>query len=92
MPETDSHSKTFLGVRFVLFGFDPLRETEVLPLPPCLVSLLLIERKKCNGLIFSFWAVVQVKSKLVSGGGVDAVQYSGNCTHVIVDKIVHVSN
>uniref|UniRef100_A0A6N2MYU7 BRCT domain-containing protein n=1 Tax=Salix viminalis TaxID=40686 RepID=A0A6N2MYU7_SALVM len=58
MPETDSHSKTFLGVRFVLFGFDPLRETEV-------------------------------KSKLVSGGGVDAVQYSGNCTHVIVDKIVH---
>ncbi|KAI5599165.1 hypothetical protein BDE02_02G180300 [Populus trichocarpa] len=58
MLETDSHSKTFLGVRFVLFGFDPLSETEV-------------------------------KSKLVNGGGVDAVQYSENCTHVIVDKIVY---
>ncbi|KAL3604445.1 hypothetical protein D5086_005304 [Populus alba] len=58
MLEKDSHSKTFLGVRFVLFGFDPLSETEV-------------------------------KSKLINGGGVDAVQYSENCTHVIVDKIVY---
>jgi len=47
---------------------------------------------RCNRLIFIFWTVVQVKSKLVNGGGVDAVQYSENCTHVIVDKIVYVSN
>ncbi|KAK3020589.1 hypothetical protein RJ639_046939, partial [Escallonia herrerae] len=30
-----------------------------------------------------------VLSKLVDGGGVDVGQYGRNCTHVIVDKIVH---
>ncbi|GLU16776.1 hypothetical protein SLE2022_331910 [Rubroshorea leprosula] len=29
MPETDSPPKTFLGIRFFLLGFDPVRENEV---------------------------------------------------------------
>ncbi|KAJ6319938.1 hypothetical protein OIU78_015349 [Salix suchowensis] len=57
MLETDSPSKTFIGVRFVLFGFDPVNKTKL-------------------------------KSKLVGGGGIDAGQYSEDCTHVIVDNIV----
>ncbi|KAL5560980.1 hypothetical protein UlMin_030727 [Ulmus minor] len=48
----------FIGVRFVLVGFD-----------------LVTEQK--------------VRSKLLDGGGVDAGQYSENCTHVIVDKIIY---
>ncbi|KAJ8899080.1 hypothetical protein K2173_010233 [Erythroxylum novogranatense] len=31
----------------------------------------------------------EIRSKLISGGGVDAGQYSQNCTHVIVHKIVY---
>ncbi|XP_062083537.1 BRCT domain-containing protein At4g02110 [Humulus lupulus] len=31
----------------------------------------------------------KIRSKLVEGGGVDAGQYSQNCTHVIVDKVVY---
>uniref|UniRef100_A0A6N2MWM5 BRCT domain-containing protein n=1 Tax=Salix viminalis TaxID=40686 RepID=A0A6N2MWM5_SALVM len=58
MLETDSPSKTFIGVRFVLFGFDPVNKTKL-------------------------------KSKLVGGGGIDAGQYSEDCTHVIVDNIVY---
>ncbi|XP_065860365.1 BRCT domain-containing protein At4g02110 [Euphorbia lathyris] len=58
MLEPNSPSKPFLGVRFVLFGFDPGNES-------------------------------QVRAKLLNGGGVDTVQYSQNCTHVIVDKIVY---
>ncbi|KAK2649611.1 hypothetical protein Ddye_017100 [Dipteronia dyeriana] len=56
--EIDFPSKTFLGVRFVLCGFD-----------------LINERK--------------VRSKLVDGGGIDVDQYSQNCSHVIVDKLVY---
>lgn len=40
---------------------------------------------------FNWFVNLQVRGKLVSGGGVDAGQYGPNCTHVIVDKIVHVS-
>ncbi|KAJ4838654.1 hypothetical protein Tsubulata_004247 [Turnera subulata] len=59
MLETDSPpSKTFLGVRFVLFGFDPLNKNKV-------------------------------RSKLIEGGGIDVSQYTQDCTHVIVDKIVY---
>ncbi|XP_047334473.1 BRCT domain-containing protein At4g02110-like [Impatiens glandulifera] len=31
----------------------------------------------------------KVRTKLIEGGGIDAGQYSSNCTHVIVDKIVY---
>ncbi|KAI3836711.1 hypothetical protein MKW92_024268 [Papaver armeniacum] len=31
----------------------------------------------------------EVEIKLISGGGVNVVQYGSNCTHVIVDKIVY---
>ncbi|KAI7990988.1 BRCT domain-containing protein [Camellia lanceoleosa] len=51
-------SKTFFGVRFVLFGFDPI-------------------------------SFQKVRLKLVNGGGIDACQYGPNCTHVIVDKLIH---
>ncbi|KAK1558442.1 hypothetical protein Q3G72_002359 [Acer saccharum] len=56
--EIDFPSKTFLGVRFVLFGFDPISERKV-------------------------------RSKLVDSGGIDVGQYSQNCSHVIVDKLVY---
>lgn len=32
-----------------------------------------------------------MRSKLFEGGGVDAVNYGPDCSHVIVDKIVYVS-
>ncbi|KAL2323700.1 hypothetical protein Fmac_028079 [Flemingia macrophylla] len=38
---------------------------------------------------FSSVAESQIRSKLVSGGGVDVGQYGGSCTHVIVDKIAY---
>ncbi|GAV82528.1 BRCT domain-containing protein/PHD domain-containing protein/PTCB-BRCT domain-containing protein [Cephalotus follicularis] len=56
--DAHSPSKPFLGVRFVLFGFDPINQRNV-------------------------------RSKLFDGGGVDVGQYSDNCTHVVVDKIVY---
>ncbi|XWS31806.1 hypothetical protein CRYUN_Cryun23aG0107800 [Craigia yunnanensis] len=58
MLESDTPSKTFLGVRFCLYGFDPVSEHKV-------------------------------RVKLIDGGGVGVGQYSQNCTHVIVDKIVY---
>ncbi|KAK8554673.1 hypothetical protein V6N13_093648 [Hibiscus sabdariffa] len=58
MLEADSPSKTFLGVRFCLHGFDPVNEHKV-------------------------------RVKLIDGGGVGVGQYSQNCTHLIVDKIVY---
>ncbi|XWS76632.1 hypothetical protein CRYUN_Cryun01aG0193900 [Craigia yunnanensis] len=58
MLESDTPSKTFLGVRFWLYGFDPVNEHKV-------------------------------RVKLIAGGGVGVGQYSQNCTHVIVDKIVY---
>ncbi|EXB59333.1 BRCT domain-containing protein [Morus notabilis] len=58
MFETNHSAKPFIGVRFVLSGFDLPNEQKV-------------------------------RSKLVEGGGVDAGQYSKNCTHVIVDNIVY---
>ncbi|KAK9282336.1 hypothetical protein L1049_005250 [Liquidambar formosana] len=54
----ETKQETFLGVRFVLLGFDPITQNKV-------------------------------RSKLVNGGGVDVGQYSQNCTHVIVDKLVY---
>ncbi|XP_057966662.1 BRCT domain-containing protein At4g02110 [Malania oleifera] len=54
----DHPSGTFLGVRFVLLGFDAPNEQKV-------------------------------RTKLVNGGGVDVGQYSQDCTHVIVDKLVY---
>ncbi|XP_028084818.1 BRCT domain-containing protein At4g02110 [Camellia sinensis] len=54
----DHPSKTFFGVRFVLFGFDPISSQKV-------------------------------RLKLVNGGGIDACQYGPNCTHVIVDNLIH---
>ncbi|XP_043721345.1 BRCT domain-containing protein At4g02110-like [Telopea speciosissima] len=48
----------FIGVRFVLIGFDPVIEAKI-------------------------------RSKLVSGGGVDVGEYGPSCTHVIVDNIVN---
>lgn len=35
--------------------------------------------------------IVQIRAKLVSGGGVDVGQYGPNCTHVIVGSTVYVS-
>ncbi|XP_015891972.3 BRCT domain-containing protein At4g02110 [Ziziphus jujuba] len=58
MMETSPPLRTFQGVRFVLFGFDPINEEKV-------------------------------RYKLVDCDGVDAGQYSQNCTHLIVDKIVY---
>ncbi|TYH95994.1 hypothetical protein ES332_A12G146900v1 [Gossypium tomentosum] len=58
MLESDTPSKTFLGVRFCLYGFDPVNEHNV-------------------------------RVKLINGGGVGVGQYSQNCTHVIVNKIVY---
>ncbi|KAE8669483.1 Heat shock protein DnaJ with tetratricopeptide repeat isoform 1 [Hibiscus syriacus] len=58
MLESDTPSKTFLGVRFCLYGFDPVNEREI-------------------------------REKLITGGGVGVGQYSRNCTHLIVDKIVY---
>ncbi|KAE8665495.1 Heat shock protein DnaJ with tetratricopeptide repeat isoform 1 [Hibiscus syriacus] len=58
MQESDTASKTFLGVRFCLYGFDPINEHKV-------------------------------RVKLVDNGGVGVGQYSRNCTHLIVDKIVY---
>ncbi|KAL0420107.1 UNVERIFIED_CONTAM: BRCT domain-containing protein [Sesamum radiatum] len=54
----DDPSKTFLGVRFVLLGFDSVKEDKV-------------------------------RSKLLEGGGVDAVNYGPDCNHVIVDQLVY---
>ncbi|GAB2298366.1 hypothetical protein Dimus_032432 [Dionaea muscipula] len=54
----DFQAHPFHGVRFALFGFDPIKHE-------------------------------QVRSKLLSLGGVDAGQYGANCTHVIVDKLVY---
>lgn len=34
---------------------------------------------------------LQLRSKLMSGGGVDVGQYAQSCTHLIVDKLVYVS-
>ncbi|XP_057782192.1 BRCT domain-containing protein At4g02110 [Salvia miltiorrhiza] len=54
----DDPSNAFVGIRFVLLGFDSVREDEV-------------------------------RSKLLEGGGVDAVNYGPDCSHVIVDKIAY---
>ncbi|KAL8527240.1 hypothetical protein ACS0TY_005210 [Phlomoides rotata] len=54
----DDPSKTFHGVRFILQGFDSVKEEEV-------------------------------RSKLLEGGGIDAVNYGPNCNHVVVDKLVY---
>ncbi|KAK4418069.1 BRCT domain-containing protein [Sesamum alatum] len=54
----DDPSKTFLGVSFILLGFDSVKEDKV-------------------------------RSKLLEGGGVDAVNYGPDCNHVIVDKLVY---
>ncbi|KAL3849696.1 hypothetical protein ACJIZ3_011578 [Penstemon smallii] len=54
----DDPSKTFTGVRYVLFGFDSTNKEKI-------------------------------QSKLLEGGGIDAVSYGPNCTHVIVHKLVY---
>ncbi|GMI98875.1 hypothetical protein HRI_003556800 [Hibiscus trionum] len=58
MLDSDTPSKAFLGVRFCLYGFDPVNEHKV-------------------------------GVKLIDGGGVGVDQYTQNCTHLIVDKIVY---
>ena len=40
--------------------------------------------------LFIYLVEVQVRSKLVNGGGVDVGRYGQNCTHVVVDKLVYV--
>ncbi|PIA34784.1 hypothetical protein AQUCO_03700213v1 [Aquilegia coerulea] len=56
---SSSPSKIFLGVRFVLIGFDnPTQQAKV-------------------------------RSKLISGGGVDVGEYNSRCTHLIVDRVVY---
>ncbi|KAH6811238.1 transcription coactivator [Perilla frutescens var. frutescens] len=54
----NDHSNAFVGVRFVLFGFDSVTEDKV-------------------------------QSKLLEGGGVDALNYGPDCNHVIVNKLVY---
>lgn len=41
-------------------------------------------------LLFEF-KFFQVRSKLLGGGGIDAVNYGPDCNHVIVDKLAYVS-
>ncbi|KAG8389550.1 hypothetical protein BUALT_Bualt02G0240900 [Buddleja alternifolia] len=54
----DDASKAFVGVRFLLLGFNSINKDKV-------------------------------RSKLLEGGGIDAVNYGSDCTHVIVDKLVY---
>ncbi|KAI3449410.1 hypothetical protein Pfo_006075 [Paulownia fortunei] len=54
----DDPSKTFLGVRFILLGFDSIKEDKV-------------------------------RSKLLEGGGIDAVNYGPDCNYVIIDKLAY---
>lgn len=77
-------SKPFLGVRFILLGFDSVKEDKV--------GLCNLFFHFLHFFIFSFsFECVQVRLKLLEGGGIDAVNYGPDCSHVIVDKLVYVS-
>lgn len=85
--------KTFSGVRFALVGFNPIDGNTVL------ISLSLSIFNCSDFHVKGFWvkfdfdiiSLLQLRSKLLSGGGVDVGHYNQTCTHLIVDMLVYVS-
>lgn len=102
----DHPSKVFLGVRFVLLGFDPITKPKVSLSKICYFpfkkkqifyffslntfNLILLVSIDCAGMSNLTVFHFQVLSKLVDGGGVDVGRYGPICTHVIVDKLIYV--